>query len=215
MADSKAVKSRSRRPASVVLGFLVRFLLLYIVLILPWPAIVDAYADGYRYVFNGVAADLSLDHQIWLRPNPLKNPANDSQIMRSEGGEEAWAFAHSTRYPGYATTAFLTALILATPTAWAHRLVSLLWGLLILNQILAARMVLTFLILDVDGPLPWQDEARRMPTLFASRAGLASGSLWYVLATGVWALLMFRRVYAELVVRSVRKDSGSEPTAAA
>ena len=211
VADPKPAESRPRRPARIVLGFLVRFLLLYVVLILPWPAIVDAYAQGYRYVANGVAVDLRLDHKIWLRPNPLPNPANDSQIMRSQGGKEAWAFAHSTRYPAYATTAFLTALILATPTAWGHRIASLLWGLLILYQILAARIVITFLILDVDGPLPWQDEAPRMPTLFAARAGLASGSLWYVLATGVWALLMFRQLYAVVFASKEGPTDGDIP----
>ena len=181
------------------MGIFVRFILVYGILIAPWPLVTNGYAEAYRYVLNGVARDLRLDHDIWLRPNPKTNPDNDSQLMRAEAGTNAWTFPHSSRYPAYATTAFLIALTLATPTAWAHRLTSLFWGMLILNQLLALRMVITFVVLDVEGPLPWQSESRKLPTVFALPAGRASGSLWYVVATGIWALLMLRRVYSEKI----------------
>jgi hypothetical protein len=201
MADSLLLTSgrvtapEGSRPHRLLIGFFVRFALLYILLIIPWPPIENAYAGAYRYVLNGVARDLDLERGIWLRPNPRVSPANDSQIVRASG-MRARTFPHSSRYPAYASTAFLIALTLATPVRWSRRLTSLLWGLLILNQLLALRMVVTFLILDDPGPA-LLDESFTKRFLFASKAGEASGSLWYVIATAIWALLMFRSVFRE------------------
>ncbi|MBW2418522.1 MAG: hypothetical protein JRH19_08250 [Deltaproteobacteria bacterium] len=204
MDEPRPAVHGAKSAQRLLVGFFVRFMLLYAVLIMPWPAFVEGYGDAYRYAMNGVARDLPLDHKIWLRPNPKAGAINDSQLMRGEGGSKAYAHPHSSRYPAYSTTAFLIALILATPTAWPHRLASLLWGLLILVQLLGLRMVITFLVLDVDGPLPWQSAPPAKPTVFASPAGRASGSLWYVIATAIWALLMLRRLYTETIAARVK-----------
>ena len=123
-------------PTARILGFIGRFVLVYALLIIPWPGWHAAY-DNYfcslgRTVF--VAEDekrlltfesnhgpyQALDTSIVITNRELINSQSQAHVITLS--LDAWGI-------GWIPTALTTALILATAIPWRRRLWSLFWGL--------------------------------------------------------------------------------------
>jgi hypothetical protein len=201
------------RPQSLIPGFVLRLLFIYVLMILPWPGLEQGYAALYRSASSALARALPLSHRVSLEPLTDDDRAefagsvdaralalDDTKIVLRAGDQQATVL-HSSWYSGYIPTALLAALILATPVTWAYRLRSLLWGLVLVDVYLGLRMGATFIVGGMDDPFDWlpAPELRRSALSALAVTGPGSGP-WYVVPFLIWILLVHRRVYLELIV---------------
>ncbi len=136
-----------RKP---IAGFFVRFLIVYAALMAPWPVVRDSYAALYRAGCNALFARFGSDGAVRLRPlgKPIAKHDTEFALTNRRTGAE-YTFAGSS-LQGYNPTAFVVALILATPIPWSRRWRAVLWGLLWVNVYVALRVVV-FLVMAYSG----------------------------------------------------------------
>ena len=128
-------------PRKYVGGFLWRFILVYGLLIVPWPGFNEAYGRyfralgqmvfpqerGARFVrFEAVPAELrrGLDTRI-----ALANPAQ----LDGQGSGPVRYLELDTRGIGWVPTALLLALVLATPVPWRRRVWAFFFGVIAIH----------------------------------------------------------------------------------
>ena len=119
-----------------VLGFLVRFVVIYTLLIIPWPGlntIYDSYFQGLgRLAFSREGEKRIVVFEPHSDPVHLLGTrmslSNRDQI-NDPGGAHATNIDLDTRSIGWIPTVLIIALTLATPIPWLRRLWALFWGL--------------------------------------------------------------------------------------
>ena len=129
---------RSLKP---IVRFLGGFVLLYGLLIVPWPGFPRAYGDYFRSLIRTVFTADSSDRRI-LRveqtqdsPPPIDTKitlANREQI-KPDGQGPAKILLLDSRGIGFIPMGLIVALTLATPVPWRRRLPALLAGLLLVH----------------------------------------------------------------------------------
>lgn len=140
-------------------GFFVRFLLLFVMAVLPWPGLNDAYGGAFRAGANLLFESFGSDRTIrFLPPGPLKrtdlprdftlpatNEVVDTRIeLGSRANPQQVVYSQiGSRHVGYIPSAFLLALILATSVPWRQRLNAVLLGLVALNVYVAFRVAVS------------------------------------------------------------------------
>jgi len=125
-----------------VIGFLFRFVLIFGLLIAPWPGWNELYGhyfrglgqmafsrdEGKRVVlfapYEGQAAASSLDTRLTLGNRDLLDGGGKGLVKRTE---------LDTRSIGWVPTALTMALIMATPIPWRRRGLALLGGLILVH----------------------------------------------------------------------------------
>jgi len=208
------VKQRSRP----ILQFLLLFLLVYAVLIAPWPGLQRGYGVGFRSVMHCVVAVLGLANRVYLpavdRAGPETEIAERTYAwhplvyrieLRPLEGANLWVLH---RNPGtgmvqvklyrggdlaYMATAFLIALTLATPLRWRSRFVALLVSLVCFDAYLVARLTAHFALVYSLDPFP----GLPFPVLKHRLLGSVAYLQWYVMPIFVWALAVAHPVYTE------------------
>src|ERR1700691_4220876 len=124
-----------RRP---ILRFVAAFALVYGVLIAPWPGWNAAYGSGFRRMAQaclGVTVPTAVRFQATPGGGPLDTEIvafNPAQVD-AQGRVKARLLRLDTRGVGWIPTAFLVALILASPVTWSRRLRALGLGLVALD----------------------------------------------------------------------------------
>lgn len=128
----------ARGPA---MGFLIRFVVIFGLLIAPWPG----WDLGYSRYFQSVgrmAFNLSGERprKVLLEPASGKYPGLDTRITLentelADRGDKNCARATEidSRSIGWVPTALTAALVLATPIPWRRRLTSLAGGLVLVH----------------------------------------------------------------------------------
>jgi hypothetical protein len=123
-------------------GFLIRFVLIFGLLIVPWSGWRNVYGDYFRgmgnVMFKQEAGKWLLYFEAHERRRGLESM--DSQIvlgnrdfMDSRGDLRVDLLGIDSRSVGWIPTALTMALILATPLPWKRRGWALLWGLLLVH----------------------------------------------------------------------------------
>lgn len=170
------------RPPERLGRFILIFVAVYVVLMVPWPGLQRGYAAFFRGMGN-----TALSGSFWLWPranvqfldlhseNPIGDlarvtpgtlPSNfqipqpsaikDTLMVLSNRDVPATfgLVRTSSRYLGYGPTAMFLALILASPLAWRRKKWSLLVGLLLIQMFILMRVSLTALVngFAVDKP---------------------------------------------------------------
>ena len=180
-----------------VAGFFIRFLLVFVVLMAPWPRVDVAYATVYQTVANVLFARFFSDGLVRFDPSPT--PARDRQLevtLENRRTGVAVIFPFNSRTQGYKPTAFVLALILATPIRWSRRWRALLWGFLCVNGYVILKATL-FLFAGFSG------DAELAPftlgvigtkiLVYLHWVVIASFAGWLILPLPIWALVSFRR----------------------
>lgn len=184
-----------------VIRFLCLFLLVYGLLMAPWPGLKAAYLELYKV--GAVLVFKSFESIGVVRLDEPTDAKYDMKIVfydRDQIGPDGkmvhLAFMHhSSRRTGYIFIAFLTALILATPIGWRRRGWALLWGMILLHGfiifILAAWILRGFnseaVSLLVLSPF-WQRVL--LLTVYVFVHNLTFG---FVVCVFIWILVSFRR----------------------
>jgi len=121
----------SLRPA---LGFLARFLLVFVLLAAPWPGLHEGYAAVFCGAGNLLFGRFGSDGRVRFRPKPQADRKSDMELeLRNRSNDAEYVIEGSARLQGYKPTAYVVALILASPVRWSRRFRAVLWGLLGVN----------------------------------------------------------------------------------
>lgn len=134
-----------RQPLSL---FLCRFFAICLPLVTPWPGFRAAYAGAFRYIGNAISYHESIPVEIRFEP-PTAGDAFDTNLVianRSQalqmrqpvrtGQFDAWDIC-------YLPTALLAAVLLAAPSRWPNKIISLLAGLTLMHLWLGLVVVCT------------------------------------------------------------------------
>lgn len=123
-----------------IVGFLLRFLVVYAALMALWPAVSDIYGSAFRtggkFLFGAFPSSV----QVRFEHLPSAEAMNDTRIwVRKPGSPKWWRFRVSSRHMGYLSTALLTGLLVATPLPWRRRTRTIIWGLIAVHGFIALR----------------------------------------------------------------------------
>ncbi|MCH7592814.1 MAG: hypothetical protein IH989_08555 [Planctomycetes bacterium] len=105
-----------------MLGFLLRFLVLYLLLMMPWPGVETNYRDAFVKGGELLYRNLGEYYDIRL-PEETKDKGPDVVIVvpRRDMGKLV-ELGISSREVGYLGSVVVVSLMLATPVAWRRRL---------------------------------------------------------------------------------------------
>lgn len=133
------------KHSKLILGFLVRFFIIYGLLIYPWPGWKEVYGEGFRAVGNALYSSDNEKRTIHFEAHEetkgfaaidsrivLTNPNlvdENNKTPTSNLGFDSWSIC-------WLPTALTMAFILATPIPWKRRLWALLWGLVLIHLFL-------------------------------------------------------------------------------
>lgn len=138
-----------RREWKGLARFVLLFAIVYTILLVPWPGFGKAYAAFYRgfatTLFGGfrdtvvrLVPEDSAEADTHLTMQPVRSLRVANQRL-------------SSRKEGWLSTAFIVALVLASPVPRRRRLRALGWALVGVHLFIAAR--LAFLLLTLYNPL--------------------------------------------------------------
>jgi hypothetical protein len=179
-----------------IAGFFLRLALIYTLSIMAWLAIGGAYGAVFRTTAEFLFG--SFGRHGFVRFEPLAMASGDMDtavLLRNQETRADGRDVISSRRLGYIPTAFLTALVLATPIPFQRRWRALLWGLALIHVYVATR-VLLILLWDFNGSHAW---ALYTPGPFGSAllSGLAllfgaALSGCYIGPIFIWIITTFR-----------------------
>jgi len=184
------------RPLKPALGFLLRFLVVFVLLMVPWTGWKQTYAAGFSTVANLVFARFGDSGLVRFRA-AQPDAAHDLEItLRNKSKGTEYVFEGSAQLQGYKPMAFALALTLASPVPWRRRGKAVVWVLLLVHLYVAFR-VLIFLLAAFSGD----------NTLALFRLGPIAGGVldflhwlvvisfagWLILPLPIWILATFRR----------------------
>lgn len=184
----------STRP---IVGFFLRFLLFFLALMILWSGVGATYGRAFRAMGNLLFARFGTDGLVRFQRSEGSNTEDDLEVMlmnRGNGAEST--FAGSSRLQGYKPTAFLLALILATPVSWKRRGRAVLWGTVWINVYVSLKTAVFLLArfsdenalaLYAPGPLA-RGLLGYLEWLF-----VISFAAWLIVPLPIWALVTLRR----------------------
>lgn len=193
------------------LGCLVRFVLVYALLLAPWPGLRDTYASLYRTGVNRVVPLLGLDYDVRLirAPNADARPVRHDTVVvvRDRGATQPPVIrAGDTRAP-FLANAFLLALFLATPLPLVRRTRATLVGVLALNAFLVARAI-AYLASEYAASF-WSGLALG-ELLRTGLIGVVSAP-WYIASILIWLFLACAEGYPTLQRQLARSADTAAP----
>ncbi len=209
------------RPPKQIVGFLLRCVLLYGILAVPWPAVQRAYSAAYAGVANAVFGSFGSDGLVrFQRPPNSARPADLELVIRKRGEPQVGRASHDPILTGYLAMVEVIALILATPVPWSRRCKALVWGMLLVHAYIWLRMEITLLYwFSGDLPLALYKPGPFWSKLLASAFELISVSptSTFVVPIFIWILVSFRksdfegwREAARIATRKTEKASRGE-----
>jgi hypothetical protein len=188
----------------LILVFAGWFILIYGLLIAPWPGGKPVYASYFRGLGQLILQDNGsrrlLDFQPLDDPDRKWPPNFDTAIILANrdlldaaGKGQRLMLAVDAWQMGWTPTAFLVALTLATPIPWRRRLWALFWGWLWVQGFIVLTLGIfiwnesTRLALVMLTPF-WKDLANRLEDLALAPVGPS-----FFAAALIWILVTFRR----------------------
>ncbi len=183
-------------PLRRISGFFIRCLVFYGLLIGPWPQLMDGYRAFFRAGGNLLFHHFGPAGSVEFKPIPSLDHAKDVTLRLTKHRVGSLERDIKSVYAGYRPTAFLIALVLATPVPWSRRLWALLWGLILVNAFVSFRVGLVLL----------DDFSNNNPlALFTLSHTLKAGlrllvllfyrapEMHYIVPAFIWLLVTFRR----------------------
>ena len=191
-------------PITPILKFLLIFFAAFVILIVPWPGARSSYAAVYRWIGNMCGGRIfSVVSATSIRFEPLA----PGDIEDQEGRDTKVTFHHrptgarmsmpgSTRFQGYTPTAFVIALILASPLPWTRRLGALVIGVLLVTVFVALRQCV-FIVSVIYRPEGFVATFRD----FAYWVFVESFAGVFVIPLVIWLIATFRRRDLEAILQ--------------
>ncbi|MFQ5458959.1 MAG: hypothetical protein ACE5FC_11000, partial [Myxococcota bacterium] len=147
-------------PPEKLAKFFLASLVVYAVLMAPWPGLQRGYAAVFRAAGNVCLSRFWFWPQSSvrfmdirsIRPGDLAPGAPEFaptaemdtlMELRTRGTPQVGYLRTSSRYVGYSPMVLMVALLVATPLPWPRRARALLWGMLLIHAFIALRVTLT------------------------------------------------------------------------
>lgn len=180
-----------------IVWFFVRFMAIFVVLTLPWPGLPRAYAPLYRAGASAIFAQFGSDGIVEVRAAAGGDPDRDTEfVLRNVRTQSKYVFAGTT-LKGYQPTAYVLALILATPIPWTRRWRVAVWGLALVTVYACMRLgVFLLFVFSEDNALALFSPGAlaRHAIDFVYWVVVESSAGWLLIPLPIWALLCFRRI---------------------
>lgn len=190
----------SKFTRGAVFGFLLRFAVVFGVLIAPWPGWDPAYAAYFQSFGRMIFGGSDGPRVVEFAPNKGGSPQLDTVVtienrdrLDSRGQVPARQMELDSRSLGWVPTALTVALVAATPIPWRRRLVALASGLVLIHL---------FIFFTLEAGI-WNNSADLSLTTLSGFWRSAAAELEYVLVTQIgasfsvpvviWILVTFRR----------------------
>jgi hypothetical protein len=131
---------------SLIPGFLIRFVLFFGLLILPWPGWNELYGQGFRAIGNAIFARDGEKCVLYLAAHrqtqgfsalDTRITIGNRELVDSAGKGPATMLGIDTRSIGWIPTALTITLIVATPIPWQRRLWALVLGFILIQGFIA------------------------------------------------------------------------------
>ncbi len=189
-------------------GFALWFLLVYSLLMAPWPGLQNAYRTAYVSAGQFLFQTLTSPDTIRFEAPDVVQAEVDTVVFvryRETGG---WiTLGINSRQGAYLPTVVLVSLILATPVPWSRRVVSVLWGLALVHLFIVVR--LTIVVLSayywMRGPNTGADTSLWTKVFVAGVKFAATGQgLGYIVPTIIWVLVAIPREYLKQILSGRR-----------
>ena len=178
-------------------SFLLRLVLVYGLLILPWPGVSDCYGAFFRglgrLVFSSEDGRRELDFEKGISRPAMSMTriviVNRALMARDGSGPVRNLDMDTGGFWGM--TALLVGLVAATPVSWRRRLRALIWGEVAIHGFLLCTVAFSlwnegrYVTLVSLSPF-WQSTADKLQDTLLSQLSLAVPVL-------VWLLVTFRR----------------------
>jgi len=107
----------------LALRFSIRLVLIYVLLVMPWPGVGPGFAAVYRGTVNSLAWVFRLDRHLHVSSTPDQASRGDTVLATTNPQTEARIrIEHGSRDWGYLPLAASLALVLAVPSPWPRRI---------------------------------------------------------------------------------------------
>jgi hypothetical protein len=186
----------------LILGFLIRFVVVFGFLILPWPGWNEFYGQGFRALGNAVFAR---EDERWIlhfeahrqtrgfSATDTRITVGNRHLVDSSSKGVITFLELNTRSVGWLPTALTIALIVATPVTWRRRWWALLWGVLLIQAFILFSVAVyiwnesTTVSLVTVSPL-WKQIADALEYTLVFQMGAS-----FSIPVLVWIAVLFRR----------------------
>ncbi len=177
-------------------GFFGRFLLLFVVLSIPWPGLGEAYGAFFRATGNLLFCSFGDDGVVRIEALDGSDNGRDMRMFLENTRTRASASTDGrTRLMGYEPTVFVASLILATPVPWSRRWKALCWGMAGVSAYAMVRLGVQLIVsfsgdssVAIFSPGPTVDRLLGLADWLFVRSFAGS----YVLPLGIWFLATIR-----------------------
>lgn len=172
-------------------GFVVRLVVLYALLIIPWPGVTDGYARGFHLIGNLVFQNHWEDSRVSFEPPPVFHAAWDTEIhVRRLDTGVGWHTELSSRHWGFVPTAAVLALIGAIAIPWRRLFGALLAGLLLTYAFILFRVWVVILYSIEWSQARTARNVRQSVLKFLCDSLSASPIESFVVPVFIWLILM-------------------------
>jgi len=192
--DNERTRTRPVLKALIIMG------VVYCVLMACWPVVGGYYSRFYCAGANFLFGSFGSKGKV--RFIEAREGDCDVKIRlfnverRDERGRVQFAeVAHSCRHDGYIYTAFLIALILATPIPGRRKLWALVWGLILLHCFVVIKLAVRLVVAFSREPIRFFEISPfwRWCLYTFHQQFIVNITFGFVVATFVWILVSFRR----------------------
>ncbi len=129
-----------------MMGFLIRFLVLYVLLMIPWPGVESTYRNLFVGTGDVLYRALGSGYGVRFDETKVVGKGEDTAItVRHQAARVELQLGINSREIGYLATVVIISLCVATPSAWRRRLRALLIGLGIVHVFIAMRPLVLIL----------------------------------------------------------------------
>jgi hypothetical protein len=181
--------------------FLIRLLVLYALLVIPWPGVRTAYLTAFRGVGNLLRDHVHPSVSVsFVQPGEgdegiagRRDWNTDIRVVRRATGASG-VMSYETQH-GYLATALTIALVLATPLPRRRKLTAMAWALVLISLFVAARVYLGILFILCSGQpvAPFHPAPGLQKLLVLSvQALLGSPESTFIVPVFVWCIAAVR-----------------------
>ena len=170
-------------------GFFVRSLIVFVALLATWPVVGATYANVFRGAGNGIVGFGSDGRIRFTEPADKTAPHDVELALRDREAQAKRSVAVSSRRHGFMPSAFLFALIVATPVSWSRRARAAAWAFVAIHAYIAVKIALmpsAYAISAASG-----DGSGVLAGFFWVVSGSSAG--WTMVPLAIWALTTLRK----------------------
>ena len=183
------------RPRNAILRFLAFFIVIYALMILPWPGLADAYLTAANAVGARLLGTVGKSGRVAYERDPAR-PWTSKQTLYNLSAKVSIAVGRDyNSRQDFLATALVVALVLATPIPRRRKALALAMGLLLINVFILWRIWIGLVDIFSEKPLEviqlspfWKEGVRLAVQIF-----VGSIEATFIVPVFVWIVVSLRR----------------------